>query len=181
MKSKVVTNPEQAKGLKIRVPPVESYKCFVEKMGFSSVTIPWAEAPTAVATGLVDGWVGSGAVYMYDLFRDVAKVMIVTLDSPETWHITFNLKKWKKLPDAYKKIIQEESNKVIAKHLQAVEQEEIDNQTKLKGVGWKIVNMAKEHPKDLARWKKLCMECWTELAPVVGKKNLDRLKKAVSQ
>ncbi len=98
MKEKVVTTEAEAKGLKIRVPPIDTYRCFVEKMGFSPVTIPWAEAPTAVATGLVDGWVGSGAVYMYDLFRDVAKVMIVTYDSPETWHVTFNLKKMAETP-----------------------------------------------------------------------------------
>jgi TRAP-type C4-dicarboxylate transport system substrate-binding protein len=180
MKKEVVTTPEGAKGLKIRVPPVESYRCFVEKMGFSTVTIPWAEAPTAVATGLVDGWVGSGAVYMYDLFRDVASVMIVTLDSPEAWHVTFNLKKWNDLPEAYKRIIQEETNKVIEKHLNNIEKEELDNQAKLKEAGWTIVDMAKDHPEDLARWKKLSMECWTDMAPVIGEENLDRLKTAVS-
>lgn len=181
MRNKVVTTPEGAKGLKIRVPPVESYRCFVEKMGFSTVTIPWAEAPTAVATGLVDGWVGSGAVYMYDLFRDVASVMIVTLDSPEAWHVTFNLNKWNKLPEAYKNIIQEETNKVIAKHLNDIEKEELDNQAKLKEAGWTIVDMAKDHPEDLARWKKLSMECWTDMAPVIGEENLNRLKAAVSE
>lgn len=181
MRRDVVTTPEGAKGLKIRVPPVESYRCFVEKMGFSTVTIPWAEAPTAVATGLVDGWVGSGAVYMYDLFRDVANVMIVTLDSPEAWHVTFNLKKWNELPEAYQAIIQEETNKVIVKHLNNIEKEELENQAKLKQVGWTIVDMAKEHPEDLARWKDLCMECWTELAPVVGEASLDKLRRAVTQ
>jgi TRAP-type C4-dicarboxylate transport system substrate-binding protein len=180
MKSEIVTTPEEAKGLKIRVPPVESYRCFVEKMGFSTVTIPWAEAPTAVATGLVDGWVGSGAVYMYDLFRDVASVMIVTLDSPEAWHVTFNMKKWNQLPDAYQKIIQEETNKVIKQHLKDIEKEELDNQAKLKEAGWTIVDMAKDHPEDLARWKKLCMECWTDMAPVIGEENLNRLKAAVT-
>ena len=181
MKSKVVTNPEQAKGLKIRVPPVGIYKCLVEKMGFSSVTIPWAEAPTAVATGLVDGWVGSGAVYMYDLFRDVAKVLVATYDSPETWHVTFNLKKWKKLPEEYRQIIQEESNKVIAKHLALVEKEEMDNQAKLKEIGWTIVDMAKEHPEDLAKWQKLCQSCWEEMVPVAGAENIKKLQEAVAK
>lgn len=181
LKEKVVTNPEQAKGLKIRVPPVETYKCFVEKMGFSSVTIPWAEAPTAVATGLVDGWVGSGAVYMYDLFRDVANVMVITSDTPETWHVTFNLKKWNELPAEYRRIIQEETNKVIIKHLDLVEQEEMDNQAKLREIGWTIVDMAEEYPEDLARWKKLCQECWTELAPKVGEENVQKIKAALAE
>jgi TRAP-type C4-dicarboxylate transport system substrate-binding protein len=181
MRSQVVTNPEKAKGLKIRVPPIDAYRCFVEKMGFSTVTIPWAEAPTAVATGLVDGWVGSGAIYMYDLFRDVAKVMIVTLNAPEAWHVTFNLKTWNDLPETYKKIIQEEVNKVIAKQLENVEAEEMEYQAKLKDYGWTIVNMAEEHPEDLARWRTLAMECWDDLAPVVGKDTLEKFKADVTK
>jgi TRAP-type transport system periplasmic protein len=181
MRSQVVTNPEQAKGLKIRVPPIDAFRCFVEKMGFSTVTIPWAEAPTAVATGLVDGWVGSGAVYMYDLFRDVAKVMIVTLNAPEAWHVTFNLKKWNELPEAYQNIIREETNKAIVKQLENIEAEEMEYQAKLRDYGWTIVNMAEDHPQDLARWRSLCMECWDDLAPVVGEDTLKRFKAAVTE
>ncbi|MFZ0612623.1 MAG: TRAP transporter substrate-binding protein DctP [Desulfobacterales bacterium] len=173
MREKVVTTTEAAKGLKIRVPPIDTYKCFVEKMGFSPVTIPWAEAPTAVATGLVDGWVGSGAVYMYDLFRDVAKVMIVTYDSPETWHVTYNLKKWKKLPEAYQKIISEEVDKIIVKHLQLVEKEEMDNQAKLIEAGWTVKVPSAE---DLSVWKERCLECWKEYESIVGKENLEKLR-----
>lgn len=180
MRSQVVTNPEQARGLKIRVPPIDAYRCFVEKMGFSTVTVPWAEAPTAVATGLVDGWVGSGAIYMYDLFRDVAKVMVVTLNAPEAWAVTFNLKKWNELPEAYQTIIHEEVAKVIEKQLANVEAEEKEYQAKLKEYGWTIVDMAKDHPEDLNRWRALCMECWDDLAPVVGEATLDRLKQAVA-
>lgn len=178
MQKKVVTNSEGAKSLKIRVPPIDTYKCFVEKMGFSPVTIPWAEAPTAVATGLVDGWVGSGAVYMYDLFRDVAKVMIVTYDSPETWHVTYNLKKWNKLPAPYQKIISEEVDKVIGKHLLLVEKEEMDNQDKLVKAGWTV-----KVPSDqeLIAWKDRCLECWQKYESVVGKENLDKLREEVKK
>lgn len=172
MQKKVVTNSEGAKGLKIRVPPIDTYKCFVEKMGFSPITIPWAEAPTAVATGLVDGWVGSGAVYMYDLFRDVAKVMIRTYDSPETWHVTYNLKKWNKLPEAYQTIIAEEVDKIIIKHLDLVEKEEMDNQAKLLEAGWTIKTPS---DRELSVWKENCLECWDKYESIVGKENLEKL------
>ena len=178
MQDKVVTNEADAKGLKIRVPPIDTYRCFVDKMGFSPVTIPWAEAPTAVATGLVDGWVGSGAVYMYDLFRDVAKVMVVTYDSPETWHVTFNLDKWQKLPEAYQTIITEEVEKVIEKHLDLVEKEEMDNQAKLIEAGWQIVVPTDE---EMAEWKENCLECWDSYEEIVGKDNIEKLREEVNQ
>lgn len=172
MKEKVVTNNQDAKRLKIRVPAIDTYRCFVEKMGFSPVTIPWAEAPVAVATGLVDGWVGSGAVYMYDLFRDVAKVMVRTYDSPETWHVTYNLKKWEKLPEPYQKIIAEEVDKIIIKHLDLVEKEEMDNQAKLIEAGWTI-----KTPSDaeMSAWKENCLECWETYETIVGKENIEKL------
>jgi TRAP-type C4-dicarboxylate transport system substrate-binding protein len=180
LREEIVTNPELAKGLKIRVPPVATFKSYVEKMGFSAITIPWAETPTAVATGLVDGWVGSSSVYMYDLFRDVANVMVLTYESPEVWHMTFNAKKWEKLPEAYRIIIKEEANKINVKHLAAIEKEELDNQAKLKEMGWTIVDMAKDHPEELARWKSLAQETWDEYAPIVGQHNIDKLKAVVA-
>lgn len=172
MKEKVVTNNQDAKRLKIRVPAIDTYRCFVEKMGFSPVTIPWAEAPVAVATGLVDGWVGSGAVYMYDLFRDVAKVMVRTYDSPETWHVTYNLKKWEKLPEPYQKIIAEEVDKIIIKHLDLVEKEEMDNQAKLIKAGWTIKTPSDE---EMSVWKENCLECWETYESIVGKENIEKL------
>ncbi|MFO7913360.1 MAG: TRAP transporter substrate-binding protein DctP [Desulfotignum sp.] len=178
LKDKVVTTEAEAKGLKIRVPPIDTYRCFVDKMGFSPVTIPWAEAPTAVATGLVDGWVGSGAVYMYDLFRDVANVMIVTYDSPETWHVTYNLKKWKNLPEEYQTIITEEVEKIIIKHLDLVEKEELDNQAKLKEAGWQIVVPS---DAELAAWKESCLECWDTYEEIVGKENIEKLLEEVNK
>ena len=57
----------------------------------------------------------------------------------------------------------------------------MDNQQKLKEIGWTIVDMTKDHPEDLARWKKLAMETWDEYAPIVGQDNIDKLKSAVAR
>ncbi|MFO8088718.1 MAG: TRAP transporter substrate-binding protein DctP [Desulfatiglandaceae bacterium] len=171
-----VTSIEGAAGKKIRCPPLNMFKCYVEKMGFTTVTIPWAEAPTSVSTGVVDGWVGSGAVYMYDLFRDVAKTMVVTYDFGEMWSITMNHKKWQKLPPEYQKIFQEESDKIIAAHLDKVEEEELTYQQKLKDHGWTVVDMAVEHPEELKRWRDEARKCWDVFEPVVGKIWMDKIK-----
>jgi len=171
-----IITPEQAKGIKVRCPPLDIFKCYVEKMGFTTVSVPWAECPTAISTGVADGWVGSGAVYMYDLFRDVAKTMVVTYDFGEMWSITMNLKKWNGLPEEYKKIFKEEADKIIAEHLGKVEAEEMEYQDKLKKHGWTIVDMAKDHPKELAVWKNRARECWDVFEPVVGKLWMDKIK-----
>ncbi len=179
LKDKPITTVDAAKGIKVRCPPMDIFKCYVEKMGFTTVTIPWAETPTAISTGVADGWVGSGAVYMYNLFRDVANTMVVTYDFGEMWSVSFNLKKWNALPDEYKKIIQEETDKIIKKHLDQVEAEEMDFQAKLKEHGWNVINMAEEHPEELKVWKSRCRECWDLYTPILGKETMDELKKMV--
>ncbi len=173
---KPVVNTAQAKGVKIRVPGLDIFKCYVEKMGFTTVTIPWAETPTAISTGVADGWVGSGAVYMYDLFRDVAKTMVVTYDFGEVWAITANLKRWNALPREYQQIIQEEADKVILKHLEQVKDEELTYQQKLRDHGWTIVDMAKDHPAELKAWRDQARQCWDVFEPVVGKIWMDKIK-----
>jgi TRAP-type C4-dicarboxylate transport system substrate-binding protein len=176
-----ITNSEDAKGVKIRCFPLDIAKCYVEKMGFSTVTLTWAEAPTAIATGVADGWIGSGAVYWYDLFRDIAKSAALTYECCETWSITMNLDRWNSLPEEYQKIIQEESDKIITKHLGQVEDEEMYYQQKLIDEhGWTIVDMAKDHPQDLQDWKDSARECWEIFDPIIGKEYVDRIRAAVS-
>lgn len=179
LKGDPITNPEAAKGVKVRCPPMDIFKCYVEKMGFTTVTIPWAETPTAISTGVAEGWVGSGAVYMYNLFRDVADTMVVTYDFGEMWSVSFNEKKWESLPEEYRKIIQEETDKIVKKHLEAVEAEEMEYQKKLKDHGWNVVDMDKDHPADLDTWKKSCRECWDLYTPILGEETLKELKAAV--
>jgi TRAP-type C4-dicarboxylate transport system substrate-binding protein len=176
---KPITNSADAKGVKIRCFPMDIGKCYVEKMGFTSITLTWAEAPTAIATGVADGWIGSGAVYWYDLFRDIAKSASLTYECCETWAMTMNLDRWNSLPEEYQEIIQEESTKMIIKHLGQVEEEEIYYQEKLiDEYGWTIVDMAKEHPEDLQEWKDSARECWELFEPVIGKQYVDRIRAA---
>ncbi|GAI55535.1 unnamed protein product, partial [marine sediment metagenome] len=136
--------------MKLRVYPIAIAQCYVNKMGFTAVTIPWAEAPTAVATGVVDGWIGSGAVYWWDLFRDVARAATLTYELNEGWHVLFNLDKWNSLPAEYQTIIQEEATKIIDKHLDQVEEEEFYYQQELLDYGWEFADMAKDYPEELA-------------------------------
>ena len=174
-----VTSVEEAQGVKLRVYPLAIAQCYVNKMGFTAVTIPWAEAPTAVATGVVDGWIGSGAVYWWDLFRDVARAATLTYELNEGWHVLFNLDKWNSLPTEYQTIIQEEATKIIDKHLGQVEEEEFYYQQKVVDYGWELADMAKDYPDELAEWTALARECWAEYDEIIGKEWMDQLRAAL--
>jgi len=179
LKSKVIKTPEEAKGVKIRCWPGETPKCYVAKMGFTPVTIPWAEAPTAIGTGIADGWVGSGSVYHYTLFRDVAKVQMKTFDFMEMWHVIINLDAWNRLPKEFQDVVQKASYDISLKRLSQLEAEENEYSKKLVDYGWTVVDMPKNYPKELARWAELARECWKDLEPLIGKAWIDEVKVAM--
>lgn len=52
---RVLTNPEDLRGLKIRVQPAPVFLRLVEAFGASPSAIDWAELPAALAQGTVDG------------------------------------------------------------------------------------------------------------------------------
>ncbi len=50
-----VRTPEDMRGLKLRIQPSPVYRTLVESLGASPSAIPWAELPTALQSGVVDG------------------------------------------------------------------------------------------------------------------------------
>ena len=174
-----VLTPEQAEGVKIRCWPGETPKCYVAKMGFTPITIPWAEAPTAIGTGIADGWVGSGSVYHWTLFRDVAHIQLKTFDFMEMWDISINLDAWNRLPPEYQELFQEEAHRISVIRLNQLAEEEAEYEQKLKDYGWTIVYMAEDYPDELAVWAGLARECWVDLEPLIGKLWIDKVREAL--
>lgn len=50
-----VRTPQDMRGLKLRIQPSPVYRTLVESLGASPSAIPWAELPTALQSGVVDG------------------------------------------------------------------------------------------------------------------------------
>jgi len=170
---------KQAIGVKIKYGPTPGSACYVAKMGFTPVAIPLGEVYTAVMTGIVDGWVGSGSVDHYTLFRDVAGTQMKTFDFMEIWGISMNLNAWNRLPEEYKDIFQEEAHRISVKRLGQLEDEENEYSQKLIDYGWTVVDMPKDYPDELARWAELARECWVDLEPLIGKVWIDQVRAAI--
>ena len=54
-------NPDVAKNIKIRVPPLKSYELTAEALGYLATPIPFSDTFTAMQTGVVNGAIGAGA------------------------------------------------------------------------------------------------------------------------
>jgi TRAP-type C4-dicarboxylate transport system substrate-binding protein len=83
-------DPDAAKGIKLRVPPMKTFQLLADKTGYLGTPIPFSDAFTAVQTGVVDGVIGSGAEGYYSSFRDVTKYYIPSNTHFEVWYLIIN-------------------------------------------------------------------------------------------
>jgi TRAP-type C4-dicarboxylate transport system substrate-binding protein len=83
-------DPDAAKGIKLRVPPMKTFQLLADTTGYMGTPIPFSDAFTAVQTGVVDGVIGSGAEGYYSSFRDVTKYYIPSNTHFEVWYLIIN-------------------------------------------------------------------------------------------
>lgn len=172
------TTPVEAKGIKIRTPPIAAFECYWKKLGFTPSLIPYSEVPTAISTGVVDGQAGGGPFQTYSCCRDLNKYFVYYRDYLEVWGYTFNLDKWAELEADDQKLIEDIIAKEVLKRVEGAEKEDQDYLTKLTDHGLQVVDLA-DTPDRLTGSRDECRECWTELDKLVGKVWMDKIRKEV--
>lgn len=178
LSAKPATTAAQAKGIKIRTPPIAAFECYWNKLGFTPSLIPYSEVPTAISTGVVDGQAGGGPFQTYSCCRDLNKYFVYYRDYVEVWGYTMNLDTWNKLEPADRKLIQKIVNAEVVKRVDGAEKEDQEYLKKLKDHGLTVVDLA-DTPKRLVEARDECRECWTELDKLVGKVWMDKIRKEV--
>lgn len=70
-------NPNAKRDLKVRVwPGGATHQALLERLGYSTGTLPWAELYTGMQTGIVDGQVGGTAAMALESFKDITKTWV---------------------------------------------------------------------------------------------------------
>ncbi|MGY8872599.1 MAG: TRAP transporter substrate-binding protein [Pseudomonadales bacterium] len=125
-------------GLKIRAPG--AYGKFLRNLGASPVSLAWSEIYTSLATGVIDGSIGSNMIDHRDGNHvEVAKYMYrLPLAGAQVLPIVVNRGAWKKLSDDLQAVVQ----KATENHAQAqlekskIWETEAVAQMKAKGLLW---------------------------------------------
>jgi len=157
-----IKSVEDLKGLKIRAPG--AYGKFVRNLGASPVSLTWSEIYTGLATGVIDGSIGSNLIDHRDGNHvEVAKYMYrLPLAGAQVLPVFVNQKAWDKLPADLKAIVKaatavharEQMTKSRIWEAQAV----ADMQAK--GMQWSPT----PNDADKAAWKKAGESLWEEYA-----------------
>ncbi len=156
-----VLNPKVSKNLLLRVPPMDAFKVGAEDMGYTTISIPYAELYTALQTGVAEGWTGGSPVHSYQGFRDVLKYYYQINNFVETESYLMSKKVYEKLSPEDRRIIDEACARAAQESLEISEREDREFFDKLKEYGIECYWYSAEELEPLAQnarevtWPKL--------------------------
>ncbi len=165
--------PEDAKGIKLRVPPVPIAVERFNNWGFSAIPIPFSELYTSLQLGTVDGRTFGPAVEIWQM-RDVLESYILTRDYFEHAFWLVNKDWWDDLPKEEQQKVRAAADETLAWVWQ--EAEAIDNGflEKVRDYGIKIVELS---PEEQAKAKqKLYEKEWPYMEEIVGSEIMAKMR-----
>lgn len=135
---KEIKSVDDFKGLKIRAPG--AYGKFLRNLGASPVSLAWSEIYTSLATGVIDGSIGSNMIDHRDGNHvEVAKYMYrLPLAGAQVLPIIVNRNAWKKLPEDLQQAVKEATVEHAADQLRLSKQWESEAVAEMeaKGLKW---------------------------------------------
>ena len=159
-------DPDAAKGIKLRVPPMKTFQLLADTTGYLGTPIPFSDAFTAVQTGVVDGVVGSGAEGYYSSFRDVTKYYIPSNTHFENWYLILNKETFDGLKPALKEQLEAVAAEFEQRRWDMAEADQAANEKRLADYGATIVNISADEIAATA--KKIQEKVWPVVLEDVG-------------
>ena len=160
-------DPDAAKGIKLRVPPMKTFQLLADTTGYLGTPIPFSDAFTAVQTGVVDGVIGSGAEGYYSSFRDVTKNYLPSNTHFEVWYLIISQKKFDKLSAEGQKQLQDVANQFEERRWKVAEADQKANEQRLADYGATILPISDEEIAATAA--KVRTVVWPQILDDVGK------------
>ena len=153
---------EDFKGLKIRAPG--AYGKFLRNLGASPVSLAWGEIYTSLATGVIDGSIGSNMIDHRDGNHvEVAKYMYkLPLAGAQVLPILVNQKAWGKLSDEQKAAVREATVLHAKAQLEKSKEWEAEAVAEMESKGMKWSPDPSDDDK--MAWKKAGENLWSEYA-----------------
>jgi len=170
-------DPNVSKGMKIRVAPFETFKLFAERMGYMSVTIPYADLFSALQTKVADGWIGGTSFHTWAAFTDILHCWIQYNDHFETSGFVCNLNLWNSLSSEDQKIVSDAVSEQANISFKTSEEDENLYMNKLADKGFTVIRLSDaELAKCVAAIQK---DVWPKLETLVGKQIMDQIRDAL--
>ena len=130
-----ILNPDDMKGLNIRVPTSQLYTFTIEAMGGNPVAMPYPDTYAAIQQGVIDGVEGSIMTYFGTKQYENVKEYSITKHLLGVSSVTVSTQCWNSLTDEQRTIIQEEIDSGAAENLEETNKLELEYEESLKELG----------------------------------------------
>jgi tripartite ATP-independent transporter DctP family solute receptor len=140
--NRLVKQPSDLSGQKIRAIPFPIYMSAVEGLGAVPVPVDWAEVPTALATGKVNGQENPVNVVLSSKLYETQSHMMLTSHIMNAQVIVINEGTWKKLAPAQREQITKAAAEVRQKASEMVRNQEAEETEKLRQLKMTVVGPA---------------------------------------
>ena len=138
--------------LKIRVWPsgVPTHKPTLERLGYNTTTMPWAELYTGVQTGVIDGMVGGVPENAVRDWNGVVKTWLQINDHFEINWLLASAMSMQRLPDEDRALVMEIGKELATERFDAVEAADNRYLEELRNDGVTVVTFSREEIERLA-------------------------------
>jgi tripartite ATP-independent transporter DctP family solute receptor len=140
--NKAVRTPADLSGQKIRAIPFPIYMTTVESMGAVPVPVDWAEVPTALATGKVNGQENPVNVVLSSKLYETQSHLMQTGHIMNAQVIVINEKVWQSLTPAQREQVSAAAAEVRKRATDMVRQSEAEETAKLKELKMNVIGPA---------------------------------------
>lgn len=147
----------------------------MKDLGYNTVTVPYAEVPTAIQTGVVDGWIGGTPNINYAWVGQVIKQFYVNYLYAETTAYMISEKSMAKLLPEDQETLREVFAGQSKKSFETAKENEEEYLKKLHDeYGVEIIRLTPEQIRAQADFVR--EKTWPKLADVIGQEVIDGLK-----
>lgn len=160
-------DPTAKKDVLCRIPNMEICKVTIDSIGYTTVSVPYADLYTALQTGVAEGWYGGSAVHSYLGFRDVIKHYYAMNLYAESQQWVINQRVWDGLPGDQKKLFEDTIAEINKNSIKIAQEEELKYQKLLEESGVKVHRYtAAELTRTVEHVRKTV---WPKLGGILGK------------
>lgn len=175
---RVITEPEDLKNLKIRVPGIPLYLAIFENLGANPTTMSFSEVFTALQTNTVDGQENPMSLIWSSHFYDVQKYMTIWNYSYDAIAFAASAGFWSTLDAEDQKIFSDAAKEAMDFERDVVKQEDLDLPEMLSEAGVEVTTLT---PEQLDVFKEKLEPTYNEYKEKLGKDFVELFEKAVQE
>lgn len=168
-------DPKAAKGVLLRMAPIDAIKFGGMALGFQTMSLPYAEVYTGLQTGIVDAYEVGPIMLAYMNYKDITKHYYQYNNYVECSQWIMNKDTFDRLPAEVQKLLLDNIAVFQEESIRDTEKNEIEYAQKMKEAGIEVVTFSPDELKALADHVR--KEAWPKLKETVGAEIYDALVK----